>query len=176
MSFDDKIEEEGKKKWYAVYTKPRTEKVVLKNLEEKKIETYLPIQQVISIWKDRKKKIDKVLFTSYIFVKINKIDFLNVQKTNGVVKFVTLEKKPCPIPDLQIEAIKNILEGNYDFVTENKKFKIGENVEISSGSLKGLKGKLIDYKGKSKVVISIDTIGMSLLLETNAFNINICLS
>lgn len=167
---------ESTKQWFAVYTKPRSEKVVLKNLVEKGIETYLPTHEVISIWKDRKKKIDKVLFTSYIFVKINNSEFLNVIKTSGVVKFVTFEKKPCPIPEFQIDAIKKVLESNFDFIAENKTFKIGENVEINSGTLKGLTGKLIDYKGKRKVVISIDAIGMSLIVETDIFSITPYLS
>jgi len=157
--------EVAEKKWFAVYTRPKFEKKVKTFLEEKNIEVFLPVQKVVTQWKDRKKKIEKVLFNSYIFVKINKSEYLSVLKTLGVVKFVSFEKKACEIPENQIDNIKRLIDNNFEIITETYQFNIGELVEISGGELKGITGKLLEYKGKKKVVISIDAINTCLLVE-----------
>ncbi len=42
-------------KWIAVYTKSRHEKVVIQELEKKKIEAYYPILKERRQWSDRKR-------------------------------------------------------------------------------------------------------------------------
>ena len=44
------------KKWFVLQTKPRKEKIVLQQIEQKKIEVYSPFIEKIRIWSDRKKK------------------------------------------------------------------------------------------------------------------------
>ena len=55
--------------WYAVYTRPRAEKLVFQRIQETGIEVFLPMQKTIRQWSDRKKVIEKPLLSSYIFVK-----------------------------------------------------------------------------------------------------------
>ena len=78
-------------KWYALYTRPRAEKLVYQRLIEEHIETFLPLQKTYRMWSDRKKLIEKPLLSSYIFVKTNKKTFPKVYKVIGVVKFVSFE-------------------------------------------------------------------------------------
>jgi hypothetical protein len=55
-------------KWYAVYTRPRAEKLVHQRLVETGIETFLPLQKTYRIWSDRKKMVQKVN-SSPLFIK-----------------------------------------------------------------------------------------------------------
>ncbi len=153
------------KKWYAIYTKSRAEKKVFDLLNQKGIETYLPMQKCLKQWSDRKKWVEEPLFRSYIFVKIQDVEFLEVQKTNGVVCFITFERKKVPIPENQIEAVKQLLKNNIEIEHTTKKFFIDDTVEIISGNLTGIQGKLIEYKGKKKVLISIDSVSQGLLIN-----------
>lgn len=134
-------------------------------LHDKGIEAYLPLQKVLKQWSDRKKWIEEPLFRSYVFVKISEKKFLEVQKTNGVVCFITFERKKVPIPENQIEAIKQLLKNNIEIEQTTEKFFIDDSVEIISGKLTGIKGKLVEYKGKKKVLISIDSISQGLLIN-----------
>jgi len=59
-------------KWYALYTRPRAEKLVFQRLIEEGIETFLPLQKTYRMWSDRKKLIEKPLLSSYVFVMTNK--------------------------------------------------------------------------------------------------------
>ncbi len=56
------------KKWYVLQTKPRNEKLVLRQIEQKGIEIFAPFMEKIRMWSDRKKKIDVPLFSGYVFI------------------------------------------------------------------------------------------------------------
>ena len=62
--------EEPELKWYAVTTRSRHEKVVAEQLWQKEIECFLPLREVLSTWKDRRKKIQLPLFPGYLFVHV----------------------------------------------------------------------------------------------------------
>ena len=51
-------EKELETKWYAVYTRPRFEKQVLKGLLDQGIEGYLPLIKTMRQWSDRKKMVE----------------------------------------------------------------------------------------------------------------------
>jgi len=152
------------KTWYAIYVRSRNEKKVNLLLERDGIETYLPMLKTLKQWSDRKKKVEEPLFRSYLFVHIDKQEYMKVLQTDGVVRFITFEGKAVPVPRQQILAIKQFLnkEENPELLTGT--FAIGDQVEIMRGSLKGLTGNLIDLRGKQKVKIEIESIGKSIYL------------
>ena len=69
-------EVQDKRFWLAVYTKPRHEKIADEKLQEKGIESYLPLVKRTRQWKDRKTKVWMPLFKSYLFVLMMVLQFL----------------------------------------------------------------------------------------------------
>ena len=129
------------------------------------IEHYLPLNKVLKQWSDRKKWVEEPLFRSYIFVKIEQKEYYKVLQINGVVKYVSFERKAVPVPEQQIEAIRYFLNEKEPGIVTEKNWEKGQKVEIISGSMTGLTGELIDFKGKHRVSIEIETIGKSLLIQ-----------
>ena len=152
------------KKWYAIYVRSRNEKKVNELLEKDDIDTYLPLLKTLKQWSDRKKWVEEPLFRSYLFVHISRPEYMRVLQTDGVVRFITFEGKPVPVPPRQILAIKQFLNKEEDPELVSGKFEVGDRVEIIRGSLKGLTGNLIDMRGKQKVKIEIESIGKSIFL------------
>jgi transcription antitermination factor NusG len=152
-------------KWYALYTRPRAEKLVFQRLVEESIETFLPLQKTYRMWSDRKKLVEKPLLTSYIFVKTNKKNFPRVYKTNGVVKFVSFEGQPVSIPQNQIDNLRLLINSDAEIEVTSDKFAKGDNVEVISGSLIGLTGELIKIGTKNRVVVRIDRLDQNLILK-----------
>jgi len=152
------------KTWYAIYTKSRNEKKVYARLVEAEIESFLPLQKILKQWSDRKKWVEEPLFISYLFVYINQNEYYKVLDVIGVVKYITFERKAAPIPEQQILAIKQFLNNEEDQMISSESFKIGDQVEIFRGTLKGLLGNLVDIRGKQKVRIEIESIGQSIIL------------
>ncbi len=153
------------KQWYALYTHPRTEKKVAERLTEKNIEIFLPLQKKIKQWKDRKKLVEEPLIRSYIFVKIDYKEYLNVLTTPGIVRFITFKGIAAPIPEKQINAIKLLLETDYNFEIRPERFKVGEKIRVISGVLTGLEGELISIKNTHKVLIRIEHIEYNMIID-----------
>lgn len=151
--------------WYALYTKSHHEKEVLRRLQEKGIHAYLPLFTTLRQWSDRKKKVQIPLFSCYIFVNIVPKEYYQVLNTPGVIKYVTFEGKAAPIPEKQIFFIKNIMEEDFEFEVVENKLCSGARVGVIAGSLTGLKGVLIDFRGKKRVIIQLDGIQKSMIVS-----------
>jgi len=155
-------------KWYAVYTRPRFEKQVCQRLLEQGIEAYLPMIKTMRQWSDRKKMVEIPLFTSYVFVNIDRKYYDEVLQTLGVVKYITFEGKAATIPAEQINNLKIIVNSNEKVETTWEKRKKGDRVMVTAGSLKGLKGELITDGARKKVLVRIDSIDQNLTVEVHA--------
>ena len=152
-------------KWYAVYTRPRAEKLVYQRLEEAGIETFLPLQKIYRKWSDRRKLVEKPLLSSYIFVKTSTKCFPLVYRTNGVVKFISFEGQPVSIPRNQIDNLRLLVNSDAEIEVTSEQFASGDNVEVISGSLVGLTGELIKIGRQKRVVVRIDRLDQNLILK-----------
>lgn len=150
--------------WYALYTKSRNEKKLADRLSLKGYEVYCPTQSVYKQWADRKKKVREVLFKSYVFVKFDIKQRVDVLQTPGAVALVTWLGKPALIRDEEIEAIENFLNDHQDVKVENLQFKEGEKLKVKAGSLQDNYGTLL-RQTKHKVYLQLDKLGMSLIAE-----------
>ena len=152
-------------RWYAVYTRPRAEKQVAERLREQGIEAYLPLQKKLRQWSDRKKWVETPLFSSYVFVKIDRRFYDDVLRTNGVVKYITFEGKAATIPQEQIDNLKIVVDSNAEVETRWEKFAKGERVKVNGGALRGLTGGLISDGGRRKVLVRVDRLDQNLVVE-----------
>ena len=153
-------------KWYAVYTKPRSEKKALLELEQHGIKAYLPLQVTIKQWSDRKKKVEEPLFKSYLFVHIDyEKQYLDVLQIPQIIKFVKIGKELVPIREQIIQAIQLSLAHYHDIQVSDINYKIGEPVNIIAGPLAGYKGVIINQKGNRYFAIEIEELGTGLLLN-----------
>ena len=158
--------------WYALHTRARHEKVVEQRLQERGVQTFLPLVTEIHRWSDRKKKVQLPLFSGYLFVKLlrSKVDRLRVLRTDGVFDIVGNRGEGTPIPDAQIEAVRTLVEGvrpwcSYPFL------KVGQRVRIRSGALEGLEGILLSRSGDQTLVISVDAIQRSLAVRVQGYEV-----
>ncbi len=159
------LKKSAEKKWYAVYTFPRAEKQVADRLNEAAIEVFLPLQKTYRVWSDRKKLVEKPLLTSYVFVKLHAKHFPRVYTDNGVVKFVSFEGRPAPIPQEQIDNLRLIVDSDAETEVTFENFAQGDTVEVIRGSLTGLKGELIKIGRANRVIIRVDRLDQNIILK-----------
>ena len=157
----------AEKKWYAVYTRAKTEKRVAEDFEEKGIEYYLPLMKTLRQWSDRKKWVFVPLFNSYIFVFIDIAQRAKVLEVEGAVSFIHFNDEFPPIPEWQINNLKIILGSAEKFEISYDNFEIGERVKVTGGPFKDMEGSVVEYRGKQKFLVRVDTINQNLLLEVN---------
>jgi transcription termination/antitermination protein NusG len=155
-------------RWYVAYTRSRHEKAVAGQLERKSIETFLPLYETVRRWKNGRHRVQLPLFPGYSFVRIALCDRLEVLKVPGVVRLVGFNGTPTPLADEEVESLRRALtEGlraePHPFLT------IGQRVRITGGPLTDHEGILVRRKGSLRVVLSIDLIQRSILLDADAF-------
>jgi transcription antitermination factor NusG len=150
--------------WYAAYTSPRHEKSVAKQLEERRIDYFLPTYHSVRRWKDRRKEVDLVLFPGYVFVHIPLSDRLHVLQLPGVVRFVNFHGLPAALPENEIEALRSGLQ-NQIRMKSHPYLKVGRRVQVKNGPMAGVQGILVRRKQNCRLIISLDAIMRSVALE-----------
>lgn len=150
--------------WYALYTRPRHEKKVYDQLEEKGITSFLPMVKSLRQWKDRRKWVEMPLFNGYVFINIKLKSKLEALQTHGVVRMISFGGVPASIPDWQIQQLKQVISQPETLRLEQY-LKEGDAVEVIEGPLKGVKGYLREIRGQTRVAILIDGIYQSASFE-----------
>jgi len=155
--------------WFAVYTRPRWEKKVVKLLNEKNIENYCPLNKVLKQWSDRKKVVLEPIFKSYIFVRVAEEDKWDLKKINGVLNFVYWLGKPARIRDEEISVVKKFLN-EFSDVTIEQDLQVNAKVRIKQGALMNYQGLLLEISG-NRVKIKIESMGLQLSAHFDKKNI-----
>jgi transcription antitermination factor NusG len=166
------LAEGGVESWYGLQTRPRHEKIVAQRLEERGVTTFLPLVTEVHRWSDRKKSVQMPLFSCYVFAKFvpNRSDRLRVLRIDGVFGLVGARGEGAPIPDEQIDAVRNVVEGQMPW-SSHPFHKIGQRVRIRSGALDGLEGILVSRNGDRTLVISVDAIQRSLAVRVEGYEV-----
>ena len=151
------------KYWIAVLVQMNTEKKVGDKLSKMKIENYVPTQQEMHQWSDRKKKIDRIVIPMVVFIRTDKKTEKQIKNLSFIYKILSYpgHKETAVIPDTQIERLKFMLKHAESEVqlTENL-FSVGETVRIGRGPLKGLEGELCYVtEDKHMVAIRLECLG-----------------
>jgi transcription antitermination factor NusG len=152
-------------KWYAVYTKSRSEKRLAGRLAEKGIEAYVPLRRTLKQWSDRKKFVTEPLIPSYVFVNITPPEYYEVLNTGGAVKYIWFGGKPAVIPEKQILNLKLLTGSGEEIECISGNISPGTHVKVISGPLRGLEGELMNHLGKNKVLVRIDHINKALMVS-----------
>lgn len=158
--------------WYAVYVRSRAEKVVYESFIDQGFEAFLPLERKLRKWSDRKKWVEVPYINSYVFVKSSEKEYFDVLNTFNVIRFITFEGKAAVIPEWQIDAMRKIVTSKESFRFSSHRFQKGEKIVIESGALVGYTGEVIhDSDGKKKILIRIEQIGYSLVVEMDILEV-----
>lgn len=159
----------GDLSWFAVQTKPRHEKTVAAQLEQKGVTVFLPLWNSIRQWSDRKCELALPLFSTYLFVQLGpaRDERIPVLRTNGIVRFVGMQGG-TRIPDEQIESLKILLEAEVHF-EQYPYARVGQTVRIRGGSLDGVHGTLVGINEDRSLMVSIEAIQRSLSIRLDGY-------
>lgn len=150
------------KRWLAAYVKMHHEKRVRDRLTEQGIENFLPVQNEVRQWSDRKKRVERVLIPMMIFVHVDSVEQRTVLTHPSVLRYLVLrgEHAPTEIPEEQMNRFRFMLDFSDQPVSFNTTgLQPGEKVRVIKGPLAGLEGELVTVDGKSTVVVRINQLG-----------------
>ena len=152
-------------RWFAVHTRNKSEKFVKRMLEKKDITAYLPLQKIMRQYGRVRRLVDRPLINCYIFVNITKDKYLTVMETENVVNFARVGPNLMAVKEEEIKIIKRVtMEDDLDVDVVSTTLSEGDPVEISAGSLIGMKGKIVKKDGKRKFQVELESLGMSMFI------------
>ena len=151
------------RRWYAAYTLPRHEKAVAEQLQMKDIESFVPLYLAVHNWKGRRAQVQLPLFPGYVFVNLPLSLRVKVLEQPSVLRIVSFNGAPAAIPDEQMENLRRAVSLRraqpYPYTGP------GKRIRIQSGPLTGLEGKVVRRKGNTRLVISLDAVHRSFIVD-----------
>jgi transcription antitermination factor NusG len=156
--------------WYAVYTRCHHEKTAAAQMGKRAIEHFIPMYETVSTWKDRRKRLELPLFPGYIFVRIPLQHRVSVLVVPGVVRLVGFNNQAAALPDEEIDRLRTLVKQRLH-AEPHPYLTAGRRVRITRGALQGMEGILIRKKGRLRLLLSIDLIRQSALIEVDSADV-----
>jgi transcription antitermination factor NusG len=156
--------------WYALHIRSRHEKRVAERLISQSLEAFLPLHRSRHTWKNGVHvNVDLPLFPCYLFARASVNDRARLLRHHGVLGFAASTAKPTMISDAEISALRAATD---DLKAEPHPYlNNGDAIRIVAGPLAGMTGILTRRKHAYRVVLSIEAIMRSIVVEVSEFDI-----
>ncbi len=164
-----------KKKWFVAIVNNNTELSSARKLENLGFETFVPQQEIISDFNGKRRKQKKVVISMLLFVYVSERERKHIVNLPFVKRFMinvsgqkdSSGKHPLAvIPDDQMNQFRTLVENSdEEIIFDSMPRRIGDNVEITEGNLKGLIGSIIELsEEQSFFVIALESLGCARVL------------
>jgi transcriptional antiterminator RfaH len=155
--FDEEIgfAAQGERDWTVLHTRPRQEKCLARHLHDRQVPFYLPQVANRSLIRGRVFTSHIPLFAGYVFLLGEREERLSALATSRVIRGLAVADQAGLWRDLR-QIYRLIASG--DPVTPVDRLAPGMAVEIRSGPLAGLKGKILRQASGRRFVVEVDFI------------------
>jgi len=168
--FGDLNPGEGDIQWFVVHTKPRCEKKLAAYSKKYKINYYLPLMDSIRVYKNRKIKFTKPMFSGYLFVKCTPEERRKLTITGYVAYWLPVQDQMELIFDLQ--QIYSGRKLGVEFV-RSEFLEKGTKVEIIKGPFTGIIGFVEDQKDVKEVRLQVSLLKEAVSISARADQIRV---
>lgn len=153
--------------WFVIYTKPRHEKKIVKQLSNINVGHFLPMVKCLRRWSDRKKYIDVPLFPSYIFVKLTDIQsYFNTLDIDGVLYYLRSGKQIARVNETVINSLRLIVSNHIEPIEVSAEpFCPGAILLIKEGPFIGFCCEVVRHQGRQKMLVRIELLKRNILLD-----------
>lgn len=157
------------KRWLVAIVRICHEKKTGERLTKMGIENFLPIQQEVHQWSDRRKIVDRVLLPMMIFVHVDLQEQKEVLTLSSISRYMVLrgESTPAVIPDQQMLRFKFMLDYSDETISmSTSPLAPGEKNTGNQGTI-GRTGRGISKcEWKIESCCSIDNVGVCMCRYT----------
>lgn len=158
------------RRWICIQVRSGCEFRSALGLKERGYESFVPVFEQKRQWSDRTKVVQVPLFTGYVFLRFNASNAHRVVTVPGVIRFVGTAGMPTPIEDSEIEALQ--LTARAGLVCGPCSFlEVGQEVQIRLGPLASLRGKILRFKNKQRLILSVNLIQKSMFVEIDGYEV-----
>ncbi len=155
--------------WYVLMVRSNHEKRIAQGLDYRGIEHFLPCYRSVRHWKDRRVTLELPLFPGYLFVRMSLAERLRALTIPQVFSLVGTGSSPSPMAEAEIDSIKRgVAHGK---VEPYPYLRVGEQVVVTQGPMCGITGILVRQQSNTRVVVSIQSITRSFILDVDSSSV-----
>ncbi|MFM8597139.1 MAG: UpxY family transcription antiterminator [Flavobacteriales bacterium] len=147
--------------WFVVYTKTQAEKKTSERLQRAGYEVYLPLVEELKQWSDRKKKIQRPLIASVVFVRCTAVALNGVYTVQGVSRVLRYLGRPAVVQAQEILNLQILLQQSAAPEVQQMQISPGVAIEVQRGPFKGIIGTAVQVLNALRVIIEIKHLGVS---------------
>ena len=140
--------------WFAVHIRIYDHEHVEASLINKGFEVFAPSYVTKRIVSKREREVRAPLFPGYLFCALDPQKRVPVLTTPGVIGILGTGKTLTPVAAEEIEAVRRVVASGLP-VEPYHLLQPGEAVEVKSGRLAGIKGVVVHYRGRCRLVIRV---------------------
>ncbi len=161
------IPEPREGRWWVAHTKSRNEKALARDLQRLSINYYLPLRRKVtrSSRTGRRTVSTVPVFTGYLFFTATEQQRYQTLATNRVAKTLFVPDQRQLLT--QLRHIHQVLESRMDF-EHLFGVRVGRWVRVVGGALAGVEGRVVKKLGRTRLAVSVDFLGQSVLVEVDA--------
>jgi transcription antitermination factor NusG len=161
---DDFVDEGHERHWFAVYTKPRQEKSLARQLLGMEVPFYLPLIPKPNLIRGRRIISQIPLFGSYMFLFASQQERVMALATDRIVQLLPTTQNTEITEDLQ--SIRTLIRAGAPLTLESR-LAVGQRVRVKSGSLMGLEGVVLSRRGEDRLLVGVRFLqqGASVLIQ-----------
>jgi transcription antitermination factor NusG len=146
--------------WYVAYTRHMCEKKVSERLIANEIVHYLPLYTVVHQWSDRKKKVEKPLISSVVFIKLKQRELNKIYSIPGINGLLQFNGKPAIVKEHEIQNLRILLQEVHADELEQVTIKAGDLVEVIHGPFQGMQAYAMQMQNNIRLIIEIKSMGI----------------
>lgn len=150
------------RKWWAVYTKPRQEKSLARELLTSQVPFFLPLISKRIIYRGRRIQSLLPLFSGYLFLFGNDEERLRAVSTNRISQLVTVFDAAGLVRDLR--SIHQLIQSNAPLSVESR-LQPGKRVRVTAGPFMGLEGTVEACKSGYRLIVGVQLLQRGVSLE-----------
>ncbi len=160
----------GTARWYVCHTRSRAEKKVDRLLAGFGVVSYPALIEQDRQWADRRKRISRPLFPSYVFAQFRLCEIQRILRTPGVVTVLGSKGYPSSLADEEIDSVRSLVDGvNHTGILPSWAdfLEPGQEVVVTKGPFRGMRGVLLETRGRTRVAVRVSALSMAPSVELN---------
>jgi len=152
------------RRWWAIYTKPRREKTLARQMLREEVPFYLPLIPRTNFIRGRPVQSHLPVYAGYVFLFGSDEERMCVQATEHIFRLLPVEDQRQLRHDLT--QLSELIEANAPLTVEERLLP-GQRVRVKAGVLKGLEGTILMRRGEHRLFVAMNLLqqGVSMAID-----------
>jgi len=155
---------QGRRNWFVLHVKPRTEKKVMLYLARYGCFRYLPL--ALKVTKVQRRKVRRFIpvFPGYVFSRMSPEERIEMLKTNLIVSTISVTRPREMIH--QLRQIEHASKHGPD-MRQVQLFNAGDYVRVISGPMRGTEGYVRREGSSATICLNVEILGVAVELSVS---------